>query len=72
MEAESSGLADLSGLAVAIVNLLETHLKVTVASVVTATGANRNTVKAALQTLVKRGMIAQKGKGRGVYYTRLA
>jgi Fic family protein len=71
IKTEETALAELSGLSLAIVNLLEAELTVTVASVVAATGANRNTVKAALQGLVRRGLIAQKGKGRGVHYTLL-
>jgi len=72
IEVEQTVLADLSGLAVNIVNLLTDKLSVTVASVVAATGANRNTVKATLKGLVRRKMIVQKGKGRGVYYTLLS
>jgi Fic family protein len=71
IEAEQTGLAALSGLSLKIVHLFEDHSSVTVASAVEATGANRNTVKAALQSLGKRGFISQKGKGRGVYYTLL-
>ena len=69
IEAEQGTLAGLSALAVDIVNLLAENNSVTVASIVAATGANRNTVKAALQGLVKRGLIAQRGQGRGVHYT---
>jgi len=72
IQMEQTALADLSGLSVNIVNLLGEKLSVTVASVVAATGANRNTVKAALKGLVKRGLISQKGKGRGVHYTLLS
>ena len=71
IEAEQIGLADLSRLSLAIVQLLETHVSVTVAGFVTATGGNRNTVKAALQNLVRRSLIAKKGKGRGAHYTLL-
>lgn len=69
IHAETKILADLSGLATGIVNLLEAETKVSVARVVDALGANRNTAKAALQALVKRGLIAQRGKGRGAHYT---
>jgi Fic family protein len=71
IEAEQKIPVNLSGLAVEIVNLLALHSSITVASVVDSTGANRNTVKAALQGLAKRKLIAQRGKGRGVYYTLL-
>lgn len=69
--AEQTSLADLSGLSVKIVHLLSEKTTLGVAGVVAATGANRNTAKAALKGLVKRGMIVQKGKGRGAHYLLL-
>jgi Fic family protein len=66
---EKSVVAELSGLSLSIVNLLAEKDSVTVAGVVAATSANRNTVKAALQRLVKKGLLSQWGKGRGVHYT---
>jgi len=69
IEAEEKIPLNLSGLAVEIVNLLAVTSPVTVAGVVASTGANRNTVKAALNGLVKRNLIARRGKGRGVHYT---
>ena len=69
IEAQENLMSDLSSLAASIVNLLATEGKVSVARVVEALKANRNTAKAALKTLTKRGLIAQCGKGRGVYYT---
>ena len=71
IESEQTVLSDLSGLSLDIIHLLGERLNVTVASVVESTGANRNTVKAALQGLVRRGLIAQKGKGRAAHYTLL-
>lgn len=68
IEDEKKVVANLSGLAVSIVNLLAEKGSVTVASVVAATNANRNTVKASLQGLVRKGLISQRGKGRGVHY----
>jgi predicted HTH transcriptional regulator len=69
IEAQENLISDLSSLAASIVNLLATEGKVSVARVVEALKANRNTAKAALKALTKRGLIAQCGKGRGVYYT---
>ena len=71
IDTEQNILSDLSGLAASIVNLLATEGKTTVARVVESLGANRNTAKMALQGLVKRGLISQRGKGRGVHYTLL-
>jgi Fic family protein len=69
VEAEQKVPMNLSELAVQIVNLLAVHSSITVASVVTSTGANRNTVKAALKNLARQNLIVQRGKGRGVHYT---
>ena len=69
IESEAAIVSKLSGLSLAIVNLLAEEGRATVASVVSATSANRNTVKAALQGLVRKGLIIQRGKGRGVHYT---
>jgi Fic family protein len=71
IDLEEGVLSDLSGISLQIATLLETQLSITVAGVVAATGANRNTVKSALRGLLRRGWVVQKGKGRGVYYTRL-
>ena len=42
-----------------------------VAEIVKATQASRNTVKATLANLRRQGLLAQHGKGRGVFYTKL-
>ncbi len=68
-DGQTAALANLSALSVQIIDLLGTRTSVTVASSVAATGANRNTVKATLRTLVRRSLLTQRGKGRGVYYT---
>lgn len=69
--AVTSVLAELSSLSVDIVNLFAHRPHVTVAVVVAATNANRNTVKAALQGLVRKNLIVKNGKGRGVHYSLL-
>jgi Fic family protein len=33
-------------------------------------GVSRNTIKATLQSLVKRGWLTLRGQGRGAYYTK--
>lgn len=40
----------------------------TIAAAVTATGANRNTIKGHLRQLVADGRLIQRGKGRGTWY----
>jgi Fic family protein len=71
IQMERTTLAEVSGLSLEIVHLLTEKGMVRVASVVEATGRSRNTVKAALKGLVRRGLIVQKGRGRGVHYTLL-
>jgi Fic family protein len=69
IKSEQEVLMDLSDLARSLIALFESETKVTVASAVKATGANRNTVKASLQGLARRGLIVQQGRGRGAHYT---
>lgn len=70
MEAEQLQLERLSALAAQIVELFETHERLTLAQIVELTAANRNTAKAKLSELTKKSLLARHGKGRGVYYTR--
>lgn len=66
--AEQMALPELSKLSVDILDLLAGTSSITVASVGQVTGANRHTIKVALKKLVQRGLIIQRGKGRGVHY----
>lgn len=66
---EKMVLAALPALSLAILELTKNIGRVTVNEIVTATGANRNTVKAHLQKLVQAGQIKQYGAGRGVWYS---
>ena len=68
IEENPNPLSDLSALAVKLVNFLEKEDRGTVAMMVKATGANRNTLKATLQRLVQRGLITRHGKHRGAHY----
>lgn len=54
---------------VQILNLFDTHERITVRETTDLTGINRNTVKASLSRLVALEKIKQQGKGRSVYYT---
>ena len=47
------------------------HERLTIGQVVQMTGANRNTVKKHLQSLVAAKHLAQHGKGKGTWYARL-
>jgi len=54
---------------VQILNLFDTHERITVREAFDLTGINRNTVKSSLSRLMTLGKIKQHGKGRSVYYT---
>jgi predicted HTH transcriptional regulator len=62
----------LSPLAAQIIGLIEGSGRITVAQTIEhlGQGVSRNTVKATLQSLVKRGWLASHGKGRGAFYSR--
>ncbi|NQV21078.1 MAG: Fic family protein [Rhodospirillales bacterium] len=59
----------LPGLSVQIVALAKAHGKIKIAEVVKTTGANRNTVKKHLQSLVSARHLAQHGTGKGTWYS---
>lgn len=57
-----------SELGAKILRLLSDHRTMNISAIGHATLANRNTLKASLASLVKRGAIVQQGRGRGAYY----
>ena len=64
-------LADrLPELSLRIVELAGEHGRLTIGQVVAITGANRNTVKKHLQSLVSANRLAQHGTGKGTWYSR--
>jgi Fic family protein len=69
LDAEQQALATLTPLARSISELLAGHSRVSVASIVAATGASRNTVKATLTRMLQTGLIVRHGSGRAVHYT---
>jgi Fic family protein len=64
-------VAELPELSVQILELTKEHGRLTIGQVVQITGANRNTVKKHLQSLVAAGHLAQHGKGKGTWYACL-
>ena len=70
LAAERTALATLTPLARSISQLLDRPSRVSVASIVSATGASHNTVKATLSRLVSEGLLVRHGAGRAVHYTR--
>ncbi len=63
-------LETLSELSVMIVELIQTHGRLTNSQIVSATGINRNTLKKHLQALVKNGYLKKNGIGKGTWYSR--
>ena len=61
----------LPKLAVQILELAKGHGRITNGQVVDMTGANRNTVKKHLQTLVSARHLAQHGSGKATWYNRV-
>jgi Fic family protein len=53
-----------------ILELASAHGRVTVSFLTKSLGANRNTLKKHLQSLVQKRELIQHGKGRGSYYSR--
>jgi len=70
IERERIVMATLPELSVKILELVKEHGRVTVSQIVSITGANRNTVKKHLQTLVSSNHLAQHGSGKGTWYGR--
>jgi Fic family protein len=60
----------LPELSVQILELAKEHGRLTIGQIVEITGANRNTVKKHLQTLVTAGHLSQHGTGKGTWYGR--
>ena len=65
-EADESKLPELS---VKVLELLREHKRQTIAELVAATGANRNTLKVRLRELVDAKKIRRFGKARATWYS---
>jgi len=70
LDMEQQALATLTPLARSISELLASQSRVSVASIVAATGASRNTVKATLSRMLQAGLLVRHGSGRAVYYVK--
>ncbi len=71
IEREKIVLETLPDLSIQILELVKEHGKVTNSQLVTFTGANRNTIKKHLKTLVTANNLQQHGTGKGTWYSRL-
>lgn len=71
IEREQILVARLPELSVRILELTTEHGRLSVSQIVDFTGANRNTVKKHLQSLVANQHLTQHGKGKGTWYGRV-
>ena len=62
-------LGQLPELSVSILELAKSRGRITISEVVTLTGANRNTIKKHLESLVEAKQLQQQGAGRGAWYS---
>jgi predicted HTH transcriptional regulator len=60
----------LPELSLQILELAKEHGRLTISQIVQITGANRNTVKKHLQSLVAARHLLQHGTGKGTWYAR--
>lgn len=70
LDAEQQALATLTPLARSISELLANQARVSVATIVAATGTSRNTVKVTLTRMLQAGLLVRHGSGRSVHYTK--
>ena len=68
VEHEKLMLSTLPELSLLILNLARDQGQIAINDVVTASKANRNTVKVHLRKLVEMGRLTKHGAGRGVWY----
>ncbi|MCU7941160.1 MAG: DUF977 family protein [Candidatus Thiodiazotropha sp. (ex Cardiolucina cf. quadrata)] len=64
-------LDKLTELSVKILEIAKAHGRLTIGQIVEIIGANRNTVKKHLKSLVTVGHLSQHGTGKGTWYGRV-
>jgi predicted HTH transcriptional regulator len=69
VEQENLLLTQLPQLSLQILLLIKARGQATISEIVTITGANRNTVKKHLETLVVSNRIQKNGVGKGSWYS---
>ena len=72
IERERIMLETLPALSLEILELAKEHGRLTIAQIVKLTGANRNTIKKHLQSLVSENHLTKRGTGKGTWYERSA
>ena len=68
IERERIMVDTLPELSIQILELAKDQGKITISQIVKTTGANRNTIKKHLQSLVSGNKLAQHGTGKGTWY----
>lgn len=68
VESEKAAAADLSELAIQILDYARNHGRVTTRDMVREVGASRNTLKVTFGTLVEKGLLVRHGAGRSTWY----
>ena len=68
IERERKAIAELSELAVKILEHVRSHGRVTTRDMVRETGASPNTVKATFRGLVEKKLLVRQGGGRSIWY----
>lgn len=71
IERERLMIVTLPDLSVQILELAKAHGRITTRQVAAITGANRNTVKKHLRSLVAANYLVQHGTGKGTWYNRV-
>jgi Fic family protein len=69
VESERLVIAALSELAIQIIDYVRQHGRVTMADMIRATGASRNTLKDHFRNLVEKRYLARHGTGKGSWYS---
>jgi predicted HTH transcriptional regulator len=69
VESERLVIAALPELAIQIIDYVRQHGRVTMADMIRATGASRNTLKDHFRSLVEKRHIARHGTGKGSWYS---
>jgi predicted HTH transcriptional regulator len=68
LERDKTLLAGLPSHSLKMVEFIREHGRMTMREAVGLTGASRNTLKVQLRSLVHRGLLIQRGEGRGAWY----
>ena len=70
IERERIVIDQLPELSVQILELAKEHGKITTGQITSMTGANRNTIKKHLQSLMSANHLTSHGQGKGTWYSR--